>query len=98
MPIIMFTEQEVFDATIKASREASDEIVRLADLTKAPLAPGESVAARHHQIAKLGKALADAFIHMDDMMSAKVRAHVKHGTDVTAATDPHDTPPDPNAN
>lgn len=70
MPHIVYTEHEVFYAAIKEAQEVSAQIHKLADLDAAPLVPGESVADRHHKIAKLGKRLAVAFTAVDTVMSA----------------------------
>jgi len=60
MPILMFTANEVAGTLIERQRELSDQILDLSDTDKTPLGPGESVAERHHKIAKLGKRLAEA--------------------------------------
>jgi hypothetical protein len=86
MPIIMFTAHEVFESAIEASRELSTRILKLADLNTNPLAPGENADARRHQIAKLGKALAEAFLTIDKLIHAAAEEAAKRhgGGDVTA--------------
>lgn len=92
--IILTTPQEM----IQRARELSDKIVKLSDLNATPLAPGETADARRHQIAKFGKALAEAFIAIDkimDQLSEHLAQH--HSGDVTADA-PKSSDPDPNAN
>lgn len=66
MPVVMFTTDEVLGTLIDRMRDLSHQVNELAELDPAkggkPLDPGESVAARHHKIAKLGRQLADAFL------------------------------------
>ena len=93
---VSFTEQEVFDVSVTAARKLSDEVLRLADVNKTPLAPGENADARRHKIASLGKKLAEAFVVIDDLMTRMTTAgQEQHASDVTA-----DAPSvvDPNAN
>jgi hypothetical protein len=78
--IVVVTEGELFRAAHKQAREMSERIVKLADLNASPLAPGETVDARRHQIAKLGKMLAEAFITIDNIVSQ----HDTPPSDVTA--------------
>ncbi len=68
MPHIVFTITEVLDALITKERALSTEILELSDLGKKPLDPGESVAVRHHKLAKLGKQLAETFEQFDAIM------------------------------
>lgn len=80
MPVILFTVGEVAQSAVEACREASAEIVRLSDLEKCPLAPGESPDVRRHKIAKLGKQLAEAFTAFDEIMAAHAKQHAAaHG-------------------
>lgn len=80
MPVLMFTAGEIMSAALLQAREASDQLLKLADLQQVPLNPGESVDARYHQIAKLGKRLAEAFVALDDMMKEAAKAHAEvHG-------------------
>lgn len=69
MPVLLFTVDEVGTAMIARQRKLSTEIRELSDLKQKPLDPGESVATRHHKIAKLGKQLADAFADFDTFLS-----------------------------
>ena len=93
MPVvtISFTEQELFDVAIGTCRKASDDILRLADIGKTPLVPGESVDGRRHQIAKLGKILAEAFIAVDEMFKEAAAARAV-ASDVTAGAPNPDNP------
>jgi hypothetical protein len=86
MPVIMFTMHEVFDSAITASRDLSARILKLTDLNANPLAPGETADNRRHQIAKLGKALAETFLTLDKLMenAAKQMAEQQGESDVTA--------------
>jgi hypothetical protein len=74
MPALVFTEQEILDAAIHEARAARDQIFTLMDLSKTPLAPGETVADRHHKIAKAGKRLALAYDAIDRTFSAHADA------------------------
>lgn len=74
MPVLLFTADEVARSLILRMRRMSREIADLADLGKRPLNPGESVQARHHELAKLGKQLADAFVDFDVIASAEADA------------------------
>lgn len=94
MPTIMFTVGEVLDASLRAMRDLSNQILDLSDLAKRPLDPGESVAARHHRIAKLGKRLAETTRAMDDFVAASVDRAVD-AQPVQPAGDPE---PNPGAN
>lgn len=91
MPAIVFTFVEVFDVHFKLSLSLSGEILKLSDLEKKPLDPGESVAARHHKIAKLGKQLAEAVSQLDAIITAHVERAASH---VGVTPDP----PKPEAN
>ena len=80
MPVIMFTLGEIADSAIRAARETSDEILKLADVQVTPLNPGESVNDRYHKIAKLGKQLAMAFHALDEVMKTQAEQHAAmHG-------------------
>ena len=61
MPHIIFTVEEIANSLLDALHATSTKILELSDLSKKPLDPGESVAARHHKIAKLGKLLAETY-------------------------------------
>jgi hypothetical protein len=74
--IIMHTSEEV----IQIAKQLSEEIVRLANVEETPLMPGETVDTRRHQIASLGKKLAEAFLAIDRYVSAIASG----STDVTA--------------
>jgi hypothetical protein len=65
MPHVVFTVGELIEAAVVTGRNQSAAIRALADLDAKPLDPGESVAARHHKIAKLGKQLAETFAMLD---------------------------------
>jgi hypothetical protein len=94
MPTIMFTVGEVLGASLETMRDLHDQILDLSDLTKRPLDPGESVAARHHKIAKLGKRLAETTKAMDDFVTASV-GRAMDAQPVEPAGDPE---PNPRAN
>jgi hypothetical protein len=84
MPVLLFSVAEVASALILRQRAVSLEIRELADLEKKPLNPGESVADRHHKLAKLAKKLADAFAEYDAVMTGATEAaaeveHAEHG-------------------
>ena len=102
MPVIMFTAHEVFESAIAASKELSARILKLADLSANPLAPGETADTRRHQIAKLGKALAEAFMTIDKLIEAAAKqAMERHEeSDVTAGPigASSDKPDNPNSN
>lgn len=69
MPHVVFTVGELIEAAVVTGRNQSAAIRALADLDAKPLDPGESVAARHHKIAKLGKQLAETFATLDLLLS-----------------------------
>jgi hypothetical protein len=103
MPVLVFTAGEVFGAALDASRDFSQKILKLADLSANPLSPGETADTRRHQIAKLGKALAESFLTIDKIIETTIqKAMEQHQqSDVTAGPiggpdKPSD--PDPNAN
>lgn len=79
MPALVFTVNEVAHSLVDQQRRLAREIRDLADLVTTPLYPGESVADRHHKIAKLGKQLADAFTTFDSVMSAVIGEEPKPG-------------------
>lgn len=91
---ITFTVGELFNAACDQARELSTRIIKLADIEKTPLNPGESVDNRRHQIAKLGKLLAESFIAIDNLVKSTAEEHAQV-SDVTAGTP---TPVDPNSN
>lgn len=97
--ITISTPGEVFAATITESRELSTKILTLSDLEKSPLAPGETADARRHQIAKLGKRLAELFLLLDNLMRQIGDAHMKAiGIDEDEAKPEEATKSDPNMN
>jgi len=99
MPIhlILTTPQEVFSSALNTARELSGRIMKLADLTASPLTPGETADARRHQIAKFGKALAEAFLVIDKLMEkAADELIAAHNQDVTSG--PTKPPNDSNTN
>jgi hypothetical protein len=81
--LIVHTGEEL----IQFAKKVSEEILRLADVAATPLMPGETVDTRRHQIAKLGKQLAEAFIAIDKFVS-----HIAGDApaDVTADAPPTD--------
>lgn len=104
MPVLVFTAGEVFAASLDASRDFSQRILKLADLTQTPLAPGETADTRRHQIAKLAKALAESFLTIDKIIESTLKQAMEQHqqqTDVTAGpvgAKAKDPDPDPNAN
>jgi hypothetical protein len=102
MPVIMFTAHEVFESAIDASRELSTRILKLADLNANPLAPGETADTRRHQIAKLGKALAESFMVIDKLVVAAAEHAAKHYAESDVTAGPigmsSDKPDNPNSN
>lgn len=96
MPVLMFTTGELMAGALQQAREASEEVLRLADLSQCPLNPGESVDARYHRIAKLGKRLAEAFVALDEMMKETAKAHAEMHTHVHGA--PPSKPDDDKSN
>jgi len=99
MPIhlVITTPQEVFASALGSARELSERIMKLADLKASPLMPGETADGRRHQIAKFGKALAEAFLVIDKLMAqAADELQAAHGRDVTSG--PTKPPDDSNAN
>ncbi len=90
MPIILLTANEVIDPILATARQLSDEIIKLSDLEKCPLNPGESPDARRHKIASLGRRLAVTFIMLDDAFTALVSGN---GTPTNTTTPPQPTDP-----
>lgn len=84
--LVAVTPNELFQATLECARELSARILKLSDLKASPLNPGETADARRHQIAKLGKSLAETFIAMDQIVKA-IEGDQK---DVTAGQPPVD--------
>ena len=96
--VLITTTSELFVSALEASRELSTRILKLADLSATPLTPGETADSRRHQIAKLGKSLAEAFLTIDKLMRAISEAHEREN-DVTAGpVSASKTDIDPNAN
>ncbi len=93
--IVVTTTAELFVNAIDTSRTLSERILKLADLNATPLSPGETADARRHQIAKLGKALAEAFLTIDRIVSM-TGAELAKAADVTAG--PVDPPDNTDAN
>jgi hypothetical protein len=93
---ITFTVGELFNAACENARELSERILKLADVAKTPLNPGESVDNRRHQIAKLGKLLAEQFIAIDNLVKSTAEDQAKTN-DVTADA-PTPAPDNPNSN
>lgn len=91
MPTIIFTQQEVFYAAVKEAQDTSAKINKLTDLIAEPLVPGESVADRHHKIAKLGRRLALAFTALDEIMTT----HAEHLRQALSALDEATPQPQP---
>lgn len=99
MPIhlIITTPAEVFAEALNKARESSEKILKLADVKTSPLMPGETPDTRYHQIAKLGKQLAEAFVIVDTVVKDFNARHGKDlGLDLTA--DEPDKPDNPDAN
>ena len=74
---------QVFAAALDVARDHSERILKLADLNASPLLPGETPDNRRHQIAKLSKVLAEAFLTVDNLVRATVEASAQE-SDVTA--------------
>ena len=87
MPVIMFSASEVIESFAERARALSRRLLELSDLAATPLAPGESPDTRRHEIAKVGKRLAEAFLALDSAVTAVVSGP-------EAATD-HNQPPPP---
>jgi hypothetical protein len=88
--IQIITTSELFASALDAAREMSVRILKLADLNVTPLAPGETADTRRHQIAKLGKAVAEAFLTIDNLIRMVTESHGQP-SDVTAGpTNPPD--------
>ncbi len=68
MPRLVFSLEEIANAHLDQMRALTAEVLALSDLKERPLDPGESVAARHHKIAKLGKQLAQVNHSLLDLM------------------------------
>ena len=79
MPALVFTFTELAHAAATEARALSEEILKLSDYEKCPPNPGESDDARRHQIAKLGKRLAQVFTALDEIMLSAHEA--MHGHD-----------------
>jgi hypothetical protein len=85
----MFSVEELVQSLAAQSRSLGNEILELSDLTKVPLNPGESVADRHHKLAKLGKGLAESFVQLDAVLRRAV-------ADADAGVTDPEAPPTPN--
>lgn len=95
--IVLTSPAELISAAVVEARNLSDKILKLSDLDASPLAPGETPDSRRHQIAKLGKTLAETFVIFDRLMLEIGDAHMKaHDSDVTAG--PVAKPDNPDAN
>lgn len=97
MPVLLFTADEVANSLVNQQRKLSKEIRALADLKTRPLNPGESVADRHHKLAKLGRQLAEAFDAFDTVMRAATKEDEIVGDDQEPDEAP-DAPASPGAN
>lgn len=96
--LILATPGQLFRAACEAARDLSNKILKLADLEASPLAPGENADTRRHQLAKLGKQLAEAYTVIDQMVAA-ANGETPQSSDVTAdAPETESGPIDPNAN
>lgn len=91
MPVLLFTTDEVANSLINQQRKLSKEILALADLKTKPLNPGESVADRHHRLAKLARRLAEAF----DAFDTVIRAATKEDEVAGDGQEPDDEPAAP---
>jgi hypothetical protein len=69
MPAVVFTLEDFFDAHLRTMLDLSVQVRELSDLDKRPFDPGESVADRHHKIARLGKQLADTVAALDAILA-----------------------------
>lgn len=104
--IVLSTPQEVFAEAVSKSKELSEKILKLSNLNDSPLMPGETADTRRHQIAKFGKALAEAFMVINNLIEHAHAVAVEHArrSDITsgpigeAAPDAGKSDPDPNAN
>lgn len=97
--IVITTTGELFAAAIAECHRLSEEIRALSDVAQRPLMPEETPETRYHQIAKLGKRLADAFSAMDAVIQHTIDQHMQHA----AQSEPTPQPkakgePDPNSN
>ena len=88
MPVILFTTAEVAHSLAQEQRKLSLEIMEFSDLKLKPLDPGESVAARHHRLAKLGKRLAEAWAKFDAVMQNLVPEDVAESEPSVATPTP----------
>lgn len=84
--IVLTTPQEVFAEAVTKAKDLSERIMKLSDLNASPLMPGETADTRRHQIAKFGKALAEAFIVINNLIEHAAEAAAEHAkrSDVTA--------------
>lgn len=88
MPVIMFTQQEVVSTLLAQARETSAKILELSDLERKPLNPGESPDNRRHEIARLGKKLAELFQGVDGIIGAVMSQVDDESPVATDATNP----------
>lgn len=86
---------QVFAAALDVARDHSERILKLADLNASPLLPGETPDNRRHQIAKLSKVLAEAFLTVDNLVRSVIERNAEE-SDVTAGD--INTPDNPEAN
>ena len=97
--VIITTPAEQLTLAHQEAHKLSERILQLSDLTKEPLTPGESPDARRHQIAKLGKQLAEAFLVIHEIIQAVgAQAQAQRENDVTAGASDPDKPDNPGAN
>lgn len=94
--IVLTTPQEVFAQAVDAAKLLSEKIMKLSDLNASPLMPGETADQRRHQIAKFGKALAEAFLVINNLIEQTAEHVARNHGDVTAG--PVKPPDDSNAN
>lgn len=88
MPVIMFTHQEIVSTLLAQARETSAKILELSDLERKPLNPGESPDNRRHEIARLGKKLAELFQGIDGIISMVMPQADDEAPVTTDATNP----------
>lgn len=86
MPVILFTASEVIPALATQMDELAAKIRQLSDLDACPLNPGESPDVRRHELAKLGKRLAEAWTSFAEVMRQVAEANVEHGHEVATPT------------
>jgi hypothetical protein len=79
MPILLIHPYEVIDGAHREMSELSEQILKLSDLENGlKLEAGESVEARRHKIAKLGKRMAEVWAGVQEMLKTMREAHEQH--------------------